>query len=169
MFLLSFIGISINTNDEFSEQEAWTIVVEGRSRQACSDRALVLHSIGIPYKILTNDDVQFTLVVPAPVAEKAKFEIWEYERENQSAKSTQRAIAPDYENAFPGVIAYVLVVVLVAWLSGIAAFGQDWVASGRIDGVLIRDGEWWRAFTALTLHGGIKHILRQTPRSRSWS
>ena len=119
----------------------------------------MLHAVGIPYRILTSDDAHFTLVVPAAVAEKAKFEIWEYEQENRSAKSVAKAVKPNYEKAIPGVIAYLIVVVLVAWMSGVTAFGQDWVASGRIDGTLIRDGEWWRAITALTLHASIKHLL----------
>lgn len=65
---------------------------------------------------------------------------------------------PVYQNAIPGVVIYVLVICLVAWLAGVAAFDRDWFAAGRIDGQLIRDGEWWRAFTALTLHSGIGHL-----------
>ncbi len=151
--------MEINTNDEFDDLDAWTIAYAGRNRQACSDRALVLHSVGIPYRILTSGDAHFTLVVPTAVAEKAKFEIWEYEQENRSAKSVEKAVKPDYKKAVPGVIAYLIVVVIVAWMSGVTAFGQDWVAAGRIDGTLIRDGEWWRAVTALTLHASIKHLL----------
>lgn len=118
-----------------------------------------MQSIAIPHQTLAGDNGYVTLVVPAAFAEKAKFEIWEYERENQEVKSVANPIAPDYEKAIPGVIAYLLVVIAVAWMAGTAAFGQDWVASGRIDGVLIRNGEWWRAVTALTLHGSVKHIL----------
>ena len=118
-----------------------------------------MQSIAIPHQTLVGDSGYVNLVVPAAFAEKAKFEIWEYEQENQEVKSVANPIAPDYEKAIPGVIAYLLVVVAVAWMAGTAAFGQDWVASGRIDGVLIRNGEWWRAVTALTLHGSVKHIL----------
>lgn len=105
------------------------------------------------------DNNRYTLVTPAPLAEKARFELWEYDQENRSTAKIVKPLAPDYNQAIPGVIAYLIVVVLVAWLSGIAAFGQDWIAAGRIDGELIRDGEWWRTFTALTLHGSLKHIL----------
>lgn len=118
-----------------------------------------MQSIAIPHQTLVSDSGYVNLVVPTAFAEKAKFEIWEYEQENQEVKSVAKQIAPDYEKAIPGVIAYLLVVVAVAWMAGTAAFGQDWVASGRIDGVLIRNGEWWRAVTALTLHGSVKHIL----------
>jgi len=160
MFVFTgFIGTAINSDDEFDPQAEWTIVYDGRNRQSCSERALVLHSVGIPYQILAGDTTGFTLVAPASVAEKAKFEIWQYEQENRTEIPLSRAIAPDYEKAVFGVIAFVFIVVLVAWMSDVAAFGRDWVASGRIDGALIRDGEWWRAITALTLHGSIKHLL----------
>lgn len=119
----------------------------------------MLLSVSIPHRVVAGDNAQFMLVVPASVAEKAKFEIWEYEQENRTTRGGQKVIAPNYKKSVPGVIGYLVVVVLVTWLSEISAFGQDWLAAGRIDGALLRDGEWWRAITALTLHGDLKHIL----------
>ena len=116
-------------------------------------------SVGIPYQVVSEGSAQFALVVPASVAEKAKFEIWEYEQENQVTQGKRTVIAPNYEKALPGVLGYLIVVILVAWLSEITAFGHDWLAAGRIDGVMLRDGEWWRSITALTLHGDLKHIV----------
>lgn len=127
--------------------------------KGCSERALVLLAVGIPYQIVTGGEAPFSLVVPNTVAEKAKFELWEYEQENKTIGTGPAAITPNYANAVPGVIGYLVVVVTVAWLAEIAAFGQDWLAAGRIDGILLRNGEWWRAITALTLHADIKHIL----------
>jgi len=140
-------------------QEEWAIVHQGSDRQACSDRALVLHAISIPYKILSDGDSYCALAVPGPLSEKAKFEIWEYEQENRPSPPTATPMVPDHEKAIPGVIAYIIIVVAVAWMSGRGTFGADWLGAGRIDGSLIRDGQWWRVVTALTLHGGIKHIL----------
>lgn len=119
----------------------------------------MLLSVGIPYQVVSEGNAQFALVVPAAVAEKAKFEIWEYEQENQVTEGKRTIIAPNYESSLPGVIGYLIVVVLVAWLSEITAFGHDWLAAGRMDGVGLRDGEWWRSITALTLHGDLKHIV----------
>ena len=48
---------------------------------------------------------------------------------------------------------------LVAVLSGESAFQRDWLAAGRVDGELIRAGEWWRTITALTLHSGLRHFV----------
>jgi rhomboid protease GluP len=147
------------TNDTSDQAEDWAIVHHGRNRQECSDKALVLHSLSIPCNILSTDSERYALAVPSSYAEKARFEIWEYEQENKPAKFVSTTIKPDYERAIPGVIGYILVVVAIAWASGASVFGSDWLAAGRIDGSLIREGEWWRVFTALTLHGSLKHLL----------
>lgn len=147
------------TNSTVDGQAESTIIYASRDHRECSDRALVLLSVGIPYKILANQDNEFALSVPARYSEKAKFEIWEYDQENQAPKPRVKTIAPAYGRAVPGAIIYTIVLVLVAWLSEVAAFGHDWLAAGRIDGALIRDGEWWRVITALTLHGSFKHLL----------
>lgn len=65
---------------------------------------------------------------------------------------------PVIQNAIPGVLAYVAIITVVALLAGESAFGRNWLAAGRVDGVLIRGGEWWRSITALTLHSGLSHF-----------
>lgn len=136
----------------------WTVVFEHRAKRPCADRALVLTSLGIPHELMQTAEV-WLLVVPEEMAEKAKFEIWQYEEENKSVSAKAPVVQPVYQDSIPGVVGYVLIVCLVAWLAGGNAFGFDWLYAGRIDGVLIREGEWWRAFTALTLHSGLKHLV----------
>lgn len=136
----------------------WTVVFEHRSRGPCADRALVLTSLSIPHEIVLFDE-RCAVVVPAEFAEKARFEIWQYEEENRTDDRVAPVVQPVYQDAIPGVIGYVVVVCLVAWLAGIGAWGYDWLGAGRIDGALIRNGEWWRSFTALTLHSGLKHLV----------
>jgi len=135
----------------------WAIVFESNHRQACTDRALVLASLNIPHEIL-RVDLHHTLVVPAEVFEKAKYEIWQYDKENQQVRPPRPRPVPEFQNAVPGIVAYIVIVCLVAWLAGESAFNKDWVAAGRVDGELIRRGEWWRTLTALTLHSGFRHL-----------
>jgi membrane associated rhomboid family serine protease len=137
--------------------EGWTVIFDSASRRACNDRALVLTSLKIPYEIL-SDDIRYQLVVPVEVEEKAKYEIWQYDKENQPVPRRKTRLVPEFQNPVPGVIAYIVIVSLVAWLAGESVFNRDWVAAGRVDGQLIRQGEWWRTLTALTLHSGLRHI-----------
>lgn len=136
----------------------WVIVFESDRLQAAADRALVLHSLDIPCETL-REDGRVALAVPSDFGERAKYEIWQYEQENRPLRQRPRVVPFEYRNGVPGVVAYVIVVCLTAWLASRAAFGQDWLASGRIDGELVRRGEWWRLVTALTLHSGPRHLI----------
>jgi len=140
-------------------QQEWSIVFEANNQLACSDRALVLQSVGIPHQVLVEPEPRFLVVVPGEYAERARFELWQYEQENRPGLPPPQRLRPDYNRAFPGVIVYLIVIVLIGWFSGQSSFGLDWYGAGRVDGALIRDGEWWRTLTALTLHAGIRHIL----------
>jgi len=117
----------------------------------------VLHALSIPYEILIAE-AQAMIVVPAEFVEQAKYELWQYQQENRRQKPRSSEITPVYQSAIPGVATYVAIICLVAWFAGVALFNRDWFAVGRVDGELIRDGEWWRTITALTLHSGARHL-----------
>jgi len=133
------------------------VVFESTNRRSCSDRALVLAAVHIPYQLI-DDGMGCALVVPAEHSARAVAELQLYEDENPPAKPRVRKRIV-YQDALPGVIGYVFVVCAVAWLAGYSIFGHNWFAAGRVDGSLIRDGEWWRTITALTLHSGVRHLL----------
>ena len=133
------------------------VVYESRNRRSWSDRALVLAAIQIPHQ-LVDDGESCALVVPAEYSARAVEELRLYDEENPPARPPPRKKIV-YQDALPGVVAYVLVVCAVAGLAGYSIFGANWLAAGRVDGTLIRDGEWWRTITALTLHSGVRHLL----------
>ncbi len=133
------------------------VVFESRNRQSCSDRALVLASIEIPHQ-LVDDANSCALVVPAQYSARAVQELQLYDEENPPAGHTPKRRI-EQQNAIPGVIAYVLIVCIVAGMAGYSFFGSNWFSAGRVDGELIRNGELWRLFTALTLHSGARHLL----------
>lgn len=133
------------------------VVFESRNRRACSDRALVLASLQIPHEMV-EDIAGCALIVPAEFSAQAMDELRLYDQENPPRRPRKvRTFA--HQNALPGVIAYIVVICVVAWLAGLSYFGQDWLGAGRIDGALIRAGEWWRTVTALTLHSGLRHLI----------
>jgi membrane associated rhomboid family serine protease len=137
--------------------EDMRVVFESRNRRACSDRALVLASSRIPHEIV-EDPLFCALIVPAEYSAQAAGELRLYDEENPPLRPIP-PLAIDHQNAVPGVVAYVIIVCAVAWLAGTSFLEQDWLRAGRIDGVLVRAGEWWRTVTALTLHSGLRHLV----------
>ncbi len=133
------------------------VVFESRNRAACSDRALVLASSQIPHTVV-DDSSSCALVVPAEYSARAMDELRLYDEENPPPVLHPRKII-EYQDPVPGVVAYLIVVSLIAWLAGNSAFGSDWYQLGRVDGTLLREGEWWRPVTALTLHSGLRHLV----------
>ena len=133
------------------------VVFESRNRQSCADRALVLVSLQIPHQVVDDDGV-YVLLVPAQISATAARELQLYDEENPPV---QAPTVPriDYLDPMPGLVGYVLVVCLVAGMAGFSFFGSNWFVAGRVDGELIRNGEVWRLFTALTLHASVKHLL----------
>lgn len=135
----------------------WRVVFDCRNHAACADRALVLEAAGIPHERV-YDQGGWALIVPAEFSSHAMVQLRLYDDENPPDIPEPRPAIPSY-NAVPGVIGYITVVLLVGWLHGHGAFGENWLAAGRVDGVGIRNGEWWRLFTALTLHSGPSHLV----------
>ena len=133
------------------------VVFESRNRKSCSDRALVLAALQIPHH-LVDDGESCALVVPAERSAQAVEELRLYEEENPPVQPRPRKKI-EYQDSLPGVVAYVFIVCAVAWLAGYSMFDANWFAAGRVDGTLIREGEWWRTITALTLHSGVRHLL----------
>jgi len=138
-------------------QEDLRVVFESRNRQSCSDRALVLAASRIPHQVV-DDGVTAAVVVPADFSARAIEELRLYDDENPplQPKAKKRVT---YQDAVPGVVGYVLVISAIAWLAASSTFGHNWFEAGRVDGALIRNGEWWRTITALTLHSGARHFV----------
>jgi membrane associated rhomboid family serine protease len=133
------------------------VVYESRNRAECSDRALVLASLRIPYQIVDDTD-SCALIVPAEYSAQAMDQLIQYDDENPPAIVPKKVVV-QYQDAVPGLIGYALIIGGVTALAGFAASNSEWVVAGRVDGALIRAGEWWRTITALTLHSGLRHIL----------
>lgn len=138
--------------------DGWSTVYESRQQSACAERALVLTSLSIEHEIV-DSATGHQLLVAEPDLHRARHELWLYEQENKPRQYRAPGLIGSNHNPWPGVAGYILVLCAVAWLAGRGAFGHNWLLAGGVDGALIRDGEWWRVFTALTLHRDVGHLL----------
>lgn len=137
--------------------DGWAIVFEARQRGECQEQALVLDALGIAHLIADGPGNLALLLVPAEQAARAREELGLYAAENR--RRPPRPGLRLHGHGLPGVAGYVLVLIAAFLVQGRVAFGVDWLGAGSLDGAAVRDGEWWRVITALTLHGDAGHLV----------
>lgn len=138
-------------------REASVILFESASAARTRECALVLQAVGIPHQVVTEGGRSF-LLVPAGTAAAAQEELDAWHAENRDWRPPQRLRQWRKLNPWPGLAGYLLVVCVLAWASAESVFGLDWFGAGRVNAALVRDGEWWRTVTALTLHVDLGHL-----------
>ena len=116
----------------------------------------MLGAVGIAGAIVPRDG-QFSLEVAAPDVHRALGHLTQYEVENQPPPPIPVA-PPLHPNAWVGCVGY------TAWLLGVAyalsngLVRLDAFHAGELDAARVQHGEWWRAWTALTLHLSGSHL-----------
>ncbi len=121
------------------------------------ERALVVSAMGLPHWIV-RDGRAYTLRVEPPAHAEVARELEKFETEQ-----AQRSAAAVEEKPLPKIETLSLYV--AAWFLGTCWFLQNimptaWQEKGEANSIsIVRDGEWWRAMTALVLHGDTSHLL----------
>lgn len=137
----------------------FTVVFRSARRSDCEDRALVLSAVGIGNSI-SNDGLQCQLLVDSSDAARALEQLRDYEAESRTAPSRSLRSVParSYPHAWVGCVLYVAVLLGVALMIS-NGFGRlDAFERGELDAGRVQSGEWWRAWTALTLHLDAAHL-----------
>ncbi|MEK6676202.1 MAG: rhomboid family intramembrane serine protease [Planctomycetota bacterium] len=127
------------------------------SANDCHERALVLQAVGVAHEVRQDAD-GFSILVSATDADRSAAELDAYATENRDWIAVRTEI-PNRANGWDGVLFFGTVLLLIAVLEQRRAFGLNWFAFGETNAGLIRQGEWWRAVTALTLHVDLGHLL----------
>jgi len=133
------------------------VVVFVGSHAAAAECALVLESKAIPYQLLVRGG-DWALATDPAVAAAARHELSRYAEERLPPREL-----PPQITAFPGAawgaLIYLAILSTAAYGAGASLFGVDWFTVGAVDASPAARWQWWRAVTALTLHGGPEHLI----------
>src|SRR5580698_7740968 len=133
-------------------------IYRSATRKPCEERAFVLTAVGIAHEMSESPQGFSVWVEPANL-EAARSHLLHYQQESRRPAPVRRpARAPLYGHAWVGSAVYALVLLLVA-VAVSAGWGRlDAFDAGELNAGLVRHGQWWRAWTALTLHLDAAHI-----------
>ncbi len=116
----------------------------------------MLGAVGIASAIVLHGE-DCVLEVAEPDAQWALSHLAQYEAENRPPEPPP-PVPPRHPNAWLGCVGY------AAWLIGVAyaisngLFRLDAFHTGELDAARVQSGQWWRAWTALTLHVSGPHL-----------
>lgn len=120
------------------------------------DHGLVILSMGIAYWLMPLPQGGYGLYVQKEHLEAVREQLARSERENRHWPP-RPDLLPDGKGSAGTIVLYALLI----W--GVFLVAQeDLVRAGSASEEAIRAGEWWRAITALTLHGDWAHLVANT-------
>jgi membrane associated rhomboid family serine protease len=133
-----------------------TTVYRSAHRRECNERLLVLTAVGIEAFIASLPG-EYLLQVPADDAGHALRQLRQYDAENRAPPPPPPPPQP-HRHAWIGCLAYAMTLLGVAWMVSAGAVRLDAFELGELDAARVQAGEWWRAWTALTLHLDGPHL-----------
>lgn len=133
------------------------VVYRSARRAACDERAFVLTAVLIANEV-AEDDGGFVLLVGQREAAHAAHHLHQYEEERRRPRPKPPPLKL-YPQAWRGILVYTLLLIAVSLIAA-----QHWVTPdlfdvGAADRSAVHAGQWWRAWTALTLHWDLEHLL----------
>ena len=136
-------------------REQWVTIAVGLDEARANELALVLIARGITHERRAGMS-GVELWVPMESAGAAASELAQYRKENARRVGTKHIAYVG--NGWPGVAAYVAVLIAVFVATRESLLGLDWFGAGRFEAGAVAAGEWWRTVTALTLHLEFDHL-----------
>jgi len=135
--------------------EPSTTRIPARNKREAMDWGLVLASQEIEATI-THDEEGWGLLVESRDDERARAAVQQYVFENRGWKWRQRLPGSTLLFHWGSLIWATALILFHYWSSTRFPFLQP---AGIMDSEAVRSGQWWRLFTAVTLHADISHLM----------
>ncbi len=116
----------------------------------------MLKAMGLEHLVAERPD-GCHLLVPAATATLALEQLRLYQRENPARRGAPWPVI-EPARGMTGALVFALILACAFVVQGRYALGVDWLSAGELIAGRVRDGQWWRAATALTLHGDAGHV-----------
>jgi len=127
----------------------------------CNERAFMLYAVGIASAI-ARDSSGCVLLVEAGDVAAALEHLQQYEIERLNKPPPPPPPPKLHPHAWTGSLIYALVVAGVAFAISNGLWRLDAFDVGELDAGLVQKGQWWRVWTALTLHLDGPHLAANT-------
>lgn len=141
---------------DLDQSEPWVEIFRSLRLPDCEQQVLILSAVGI-HSWTTVRDGLFVVLVAASDAEAAVGHMQAVAREER-IPPPKPVVVPSQPHPWIGAAVYCLVLTGVAYAAGASLGTQDWIAAGHLHGSVIQQQQWWRVFTALTLHSDVGHL-----------
>ncbi len=138
-------------------QEGLVELFASQTRKDCLDRALVLQARAIPHT-LAQARRMHVLLVPSAHARDAFEELRDYGIENVGWPPA-RDLPPFLGQGQWAGWVFALSILTLYPIGRYDLAHLGWWSQGKLIAGDVLEGEWWRATTALTLHGSPGHLL----------
>lgn len=116
----------------------------------------MLGAVGISSAVVPRAD-HFGLEVAEADAHRASSHLTQYEAENRAPEPVPPA-PPLHDYAWAGCVGYAVWLLGVAYVISNGLVRLDAFHTGELDAARVQAGQWWRAWTALTLHLSGPHL-----------
>ena len=127
----------------------------------CNERAFMLYAVGIASAI-ARDGGEYILLVDLADAGAASEHLRQYELERLNKPPPPPPPPKLHPHAWVGSLGYALVVIGVAFAISNGLWRLDAFDVGELNSQLVQKGQWWRVWTALTLHLDGPHLAANT-------
>ncbi len=142
---------------EMTAEDGRALAVVGSypTRSEAYDRSLVVSAMEAPHWVLRREG-QFALCVEPARAAQAAEELarFEAERAERPAAPEAPGVPPMHSTASLWTCAWILCGLYTVQMNGPPWWEERGIASSQA----IMAGQWWRVFTALTLHASLEHL-----------
>jgi len=130
-------------------------VIRVRSQGLAFDYSLVLLSQGIESTVF-RDDAGWRLTLRPEEHERARAVLAQYRRENRGWAWREHLVEAG-ARIHGGALLWCFFLAFLYWWAEVGGAGLK--SCGQMSNEAVRAGEWWRLFTAVTLHADLGHLV----------